>query len=82
MVRLLLDEPRQLRLADEGCIVITNGSQATIQKVDAQCISTTNFRLKVNIDESNKEVTCGSTASPAPPTSSQGRNDARCAGAR
>jgi hypothetical protein len=63
----LLDELRQLRPADEGYTVTTNGSQATFHKVNAQCISTTNFRLKVDINESNKEVTCGSTASPAPP---------------
>lgn len=46
-----LDELRSLRLADEGYIVITNGSQATIHKVNAQCVSTTNFRLKVSINE-------------------------------
>ncbi len=46
-----LEELRRLRLADDGYIVITNGSQATIHKVNAPCISTTNFRLKVNINE-------------------------------
>ena len=46
-----LEELRRLRLADEGYIVITNGAQATIHKVNAPCISTTNFRLKVNLNE-------------------------------
>lgn len=46
-----LEELRELRLADEGYIVITSGSQATIHKVNAECISTTNFRLKVSINE-------------------------------
>ena len=46
-----LDELRRLRLADEGYIVITSGSQATIHKVNAECVSTTNFRLKVIINE-------------------------------
>jgi hypothetical protein len=41
-----LEELRSLRLADEGYIVITNGAhQATIHRVNAPCISTTNFRL-------------------------------------
>ena len=44
-----LDELRKLRLADEGYIVVTSGPQATIHKVNAECISTTNFRLKVVI---------------------------------
>ena len=48
---LSLDELRRLRLADEGYIVITNGSQATVHKVNAECVSTTNFRLKVLINE-------------------------------
>ena len=46
-----LDELRRLRLADEGYIVIASGSQATIHKVNAECISSTNFRLKVSINE-------------------------------
>jgi hypothetical protein len=46
-----LDELRRLRLADEGYIVITGGSQATVHKVNAECVSTTNFRLKVVINE-------------------------------
>jgi hypothetical protein len=46
-----LDELRRLRLADEGYIVITSGSQATIHKVNSECVSTTNFRLKVVINE-------------------------------
>jgi hypothetical protein len=48
---LSLEELRGLRLADEGYIVITSGAQATIHRVNARCISTTNFRLKVNINE-------------------------------
>ena len=46
-----LEELRVLRLADDGYIVVTSGSQATIHKVNAECISTTNFRLKVMINE-------------------------------
>jgi hypothetical protein len=46
-----LDELSRLRLADEGYIVVTSGSQATIHKVNAECISTTNFKLKVIINE-------------------------------
>lgn len=46
-----LEELRRLRLADEGYIVITSGAQATVHKVNAECISTTNFRLKVSIGE-------------------------------
>ena len=46
-----LDELSRLRLADEGYIVITSGSQATIHKVNSECVSTTNFRLKVVINE-------------------------------
>jgi len=46
-----LDELRKLRLADEGYVVITTGKQATIHKVNAECVSSTNFRLKVIINE-------------------------------
>jgi hypothetical protein len=46
-----LEELRKLRLADEGYIVVTSGSQATVHRVNAECISTTNFRLKVIINE-------------------------------
>ena len=46
-----LEELRKLRLADEGYIVVTSGSQATVHKVNAECISSTNFRLKVIINE-------------------------------
>jgi hypothetical protein len=46
-----LEELRKLRLADEGYIVVTSGPQATIHKVNAECISSTNFRLKVIINE-------------------------------
>jgi hypothetical protein len=47
-----LDELRRLRLADEGYIVITGGAHnATIHRVNAKCISTENFRLKVHINE-------------------------------
>jgi hypothetical protein len=47
-----LEELRRLRLADEGYIVITSGAhQATIHRVNAPCISTTNFRLKVSLNE-------------------------------
>jgi hypothetical protein len=47
-----LEELRKLRLADEGYIVITDSAHhATIHKVNADCISTTNFRLKVIINE-------------------------------
>ena len=48
---LNLDGLREHRLADQGYIVVTTGSQATIHKVNAECISTTNFRLKVIINE-------------------------------
>ena len=46
-----LDELSKLRLADEGYVVITSGSQATVHKVNAECVSSTNFRLKVLINE-------------------------------
>lgn len=47
-----LDELRKLRLADEGYIAITDSSHhATVHKVNAECVSTTNFRLKVLINE-------------------------------
>jgi hypothetical protein len=47
-----LEELRKLRLADEGYIVITDSAHhATIHKVNAECISTTNFRLKVLINQ-------------------------------
>ena len=47
-----LDELRKLRLADEGYIVVTDRAHnATIHKVNANCITTENFRLKVNINE-------------------------------
>lgn len=47
-----LEELRRLRLADEGYIVITGGARgATIHKVNANCVTTENFRLKVNINE-------------------------------
>jgi hypothetical protein len=42
---LNLDELRQPRLADDKeYIVITNGSQATVHKVDAKCIATGKFQ--------------------------------------
>jgi hypothetical protein len=51
-----LEELRRLRLADEGYIVITSGAhQATIHRVNAPCISTTNFRLKVSLNERKQE---------------------------
>lgn len=47
-----LDELRKLRLADEGYVVITGGARnATIHRVNATCITTENFRLKVKINE-------------------------------
>jgi hypothetical protein len=47
-----LEELRRLRLADEGYIVITTGArQATIHRVNVPCVSTTNFRLKVSLNE-------------------------------
>lgn len=47
-----LDELRKLRLADEGYIVITGGARSsTIHRVNAKCITTENFRLKVKINE-------------------------------
>ena len=49
---LNLEELRKLRLADEGYIVITDKKAGgTIHKVNAECISTVNFRLKVIINE-------------------------------
>ena len=48
---LSLDELRKLRLADEGFVVVTSGSQATIHKVNAECITANNFSLKVIINQ-------------------------------
>ena len=47
-----LDELGRLRLADEGYVVITDrAGSGTVHKVNAECVSTTNFRLKVLINE-------------------------------
>ncbi len=46
------DELRRFRLADEGYFVITDSNRdAVIHKVNAKCIKTDSFNLKVSINE-------------------------------
>ncbi len=46
-----LDDLRKLRLADEGYFVITDKARpAIIHKVNAKCVSTDSFNVKVSID--------------------------------
>ena len=46
------DELRRFRLADEGYFVITDSTgHATIHKVNAKCIKTDSFNLKVTIND-------------------------------
>ncbi len=45
------DDLRKLRLADEGYFVITDAARgAIIHKVNAKCITTDKFNLKVSIN--------------------------------
>ena len=47
-----LEELGKLRLEDEGYIVITDSAhRAAIHKLNSDCVNSTNFRLKVNINE-------------------------------
>lgn len=46
------EELRKFRLADEGYFVITDSNRdAIIHKVNAKCIKTDSFNLKVSINE-------------------------------
>jgi len=47
-----LEELRKLRLADEGYIVITDSTRhGTIHRVNANCITAENFKVKVGINK-------------------------------
>ncbi len=49
---LSFEELRKFRLADEGYFVITDSNrEAIIHRVNAKCIKTDSFNLKVSINE-------------------------------
>ncbi len=49
------DELRKVRLADEGYIVITDGSRhAVVHRVNSKCITSDNFNVKVSINARTK----------------------------